>query len=134
MPAKARTHDSSATSLERLSSISRELAAQLNLHTLVERILQLTLGAVRATSGSLLVLDEEGRVSEGALAYGGKIHAHTAQQLADTFERGLAGWVVEHRQPAIVPDTRLELALAAAKRRRRRRRVQFRRLRPADGA
>jgi len=108
MPAKGRTHVSSATSLERLSSISRELAAQLNLHTLVERILQLTLGAVRATSGSLLVLDEEGCVSEGALAFGGKIHAHTTQQLVDTFERGLAGWVVEHRQPAIVPDTRLD--------------------------
>ena len=108
MPAKARTHKPLATPLERLSSISRELAAQLNLPTLVERILQLTLEAVRATSGSLLVLDEGGRVSEGALAYGGKIHEHTAQQLADTFERGLAGWVVEHREPAIVPDTRLD--------------------------
>jgi PAS domain S-box-containing protein len=108
MPAKAKAEKPSATSIERLSSISRELAAQLNPHTLVERILQLTLEAVRATSGSLLVLDEDGHVSEGALAYGGKIHEHTSQQLADTYERGLAGWVVEHRQPVIIPDTRLD--------------------------
>jgi PAS domain S-box-containing protein len=108
MPAKARTPESPATPLQRLSSISRELASQLNLQTLLPRILQLTLEAVQATSGSLLVLDEDGRVSEGALAYGGQVHEHGAQQLKDTFERGLAGWVVEHRQPAIVADTRRE--------------------------
>jgi NtrC-family two-component system sensor histidine kinase KinB len=108
MPAKAQAEKPLAISLERLSSISRELAAQLNLHTLVERILQRTLEAVGATSGSLLVLDEDGRVSEGALAYGGKIHEHSSQQLKDTYERGLAGWVVEHRQPVIIPDTRLD--------------------------
>jgi len=108
MPAKARTSESPATPLQRLSSISRELASQLNLHTLLPRILQLTLEAVQATSGSLLVLDEDGQVSEGALAYGGQVHEHGAQQLKDTFERGLAGWVVEHRQPAIIADTRRE--------------------------
>ncbi len=116
MPAKAQSEKPLAISLERLSSISRELAAQLNLHTLVERILQRTLEAVGATSGSLLVLDEDGRVSEGALAYGGKIHEHSYQQLKDTYERGLAGWVVEHRQPVIIPDTRARQALAAAQR------------------
>ncbi len=108
MPAKARVPESPTTPLQRLSSISRELASQLNLHTLLPRILQLTLEAVQATSGSLLVLDEDGRVSEGALAYGGQVHEHSAQQLKDTFERGLAGWVVEHRQPAIIADTRRE--------------------------
>ncbi len=106
MPAKVRATLAPATQLERLSSISRELAAQLNLHALLQRILQLTLEAVQASSGSLLVLNEAGRVSEGALAYGGKVHEHSAQQLADTFERGLAGWVVEHRQPAVISDTR----------------------------
>jgi two-component system, NtrC family, sensor histidine kinase KinB len=108
MPAKAHADKPLTISMERLWSISRELAAQLNLHTLVERILQRTLEAVGATSGSLLVLDDEGQVSEGALAYGGTIHEHTWQQLMDTYERGLAGWVVEHRQPVIIPNTRLD--------------------------
>ena len=106
MMARARSTQAPPTQLERLSSISRELAVQLNLHTLLDRILQLTLEAVQASSGSLLVFDEAGRVSEGALAYGGTVHEHSVQQLADTFERGLAGWVVEHRQPAVIADTR----------------------------
>lgn len=93
------------SSLELLYDISRELAAQLELRQLLQHILQLTLEAVGATSGSILVLDERGAVMEGALAFGGKVHDHTAEQLSDTYERGLAGWVVEHRQAALVRNT-----------------------------
>jgi len=93
------------SSLELLYNISRELAAQLDLRRLLQHILQLTIEAVDANSGSILVLDERGAVIEGALAFGGKVHDHTAQQLADTYERGLAGWVVEHRQAALVRNT-----------------------------
>jgi GAF domain-containing protein len=77
-------------SLELLFRISQELAAQLDLRRLLQRTLQLTLETIDAPSGSILVLDEGGRVTEGALAYGGKVHDHTADQLADTRE-GLAG-------------------------------------------
>ncbi len=93
------------TSLELLYRISRELGAQLDLRELLERMLQLTLENVGAASGSILVLDEGGRVIEGALAYEGQVHDHTAEQLAVTYERGLAGWVVEHREPALVAST-----------------------------
>lgn len=102
---KPRTERARA-SLELLYRISRELAAHLDLRELLQRILRLTLENVGAPSGSILVLDEHGAVTEGALAFGGKVHDHTADQLADTFERGLAGWVVEHRQPALVRSTR----------------------------
>ena len=105
MPSKKRPTERARASLDLLYSISRELTAQLDLRKLLQRTLQLTLENVGATSGSILVLDEHGRVTEGALAYGGKVHDHTASQLADTFERGLAGWVVEHRQAALVANT-----------------------------
>ena len=100
-PARERTR----SSLELLYNISRELAAQLDLRRLLQHILQLTLESVGATSGSILVLNESGAVQEGALAYGGRVHDHTAEQLGDTYERGLAGWVVEHRQAALVGNT-----------------------------
>jgi PAS domain S-box-containing protein len=103
---KPRATERARTSLELLYSISRELAAQLDLRQLLQRVLQLMLENVGAASGSILVLDEAGKVTEGALAFGGRVHDHTAQQLADTFERGLAGWVVENRQAALVPSTR----------------------------
>jgi PAS domain S-box-containing protein len=92
-------------SLDLLYSISRELTAQLDLRELLQRILQLTLEAVGAPGGSILVLDEQGEVTEGAIAYGGRVHDHTADQLRDTYEHGLAGWVVENREPVLIGNT-----------------------------
>lgn len=92
-------------SLDLLYSISRELTAQLDLRELLQRILQLTLEAVGAPAGSILVLDEHGDVTEGAVAYGGRVHDHTAEQLRDTYEQGLAGWVVENREAVLIEDT-----------------------------
>jgi NtrC-family two-component system sensor histidine kinase KinB len=100
-PLKERTK----ASLDLLYSISRELTAQLDLRELLQRILQLTLQAVGAPAGSILVLDERGEVTEGAVAYGGKVHDHTAEQLRDTYEQGLAGWVVENREAVLITDT-----------------------------
>jgi PAS domain S-box-containing protein len=92
-------------SLDLLYSISRELTEQLDLRELLQRILQLTLQAVGAPAGSILVLDEQGEASEGAIATGGKVHDHSTEQLRDTYEHGLAGWVVENRQGALLQDT-----------------------------
>jgi two-component system, NtrC family, sensor histidine kinase KinB len=101
-----RASERTRTSLDLLYRISRELAAHLDLPELLQRVLQLTLENVGAASGSILVLDEHNEVSDGAYAYGGKVHDHTARQMADTFERGLAGWVVDNRQAALVESTR----------------------------
>lgn len=92
-------------SLDLLYSISRELTAQLDLRDLLQRILRLTLEAVGAPAGSILVLDERGEVTEGAVAYGGRVHDHTGDQLRDTYEQGLAGWVVENREAVLIDDT-----------------------------
>ena len=93
------------SSLELLYSISRELTGQLDLRELLQRVLQLTLENIGGSSGSILVLDEEGSIIEGALAYDGRVHDHTADQLTFSYERGLAGWVVEHKQGVLVANT-----------------------------
>jgi D-sedoheptulose 7-phosphate isomerase len=87
-------------------TFSKEFAAQLDLRELLRRILQLTLEGVGAASGSIMVLNKEGNVVEGALAYGGKIQLQGAQQFAEVVERGLAGWVLANRQAALVTNTR----------------------------
>jgi GAF domain-containing protein len=89
-----------------LTSISHEMAEKLDLHAILERILLLTLQNLGAASGSILVLDEKGHVIEGALAYDGEVQTRTTQQLADIIQQGLAGWVVENRQAALIPSTR----------------------------
>lgn len=92
-------------SLELLYSISRELAAQLNLNELLGRILRLTLETIGGESGSILVLDDHGKAVEGSFFYGGEVHEHTAAQLTDTLELGLAGWVVKHHEAALIANT-----------------------------
>jgi D-sedoheptulose 7-phosphate isomerase len=92
-------------SLDLLHNISRELAEKLDLHTLLEQILIMTLQNIDATSGSIVVLDNDGKVIEGALAYEGELQNRNAQQLADIVQAGLAGWVIEHRQGALISST-----------------------------
>lgn len=106
MTSKTSINERTKASLALLYSISRELTAQLDLRELLQRILQLTLQAVGSRAGSILVLDELGQASEGAIAFEGKVHDHSMEQLRDTYEHGLAGWVVENRQGVLIEDTR----------------------------
>ena len=91
--------------LELLYNVSRELAAALDLRTVLVRVLFLSMQNVRAITGSILVLDDNGQPIESALIIGDKVHDQTTQQLRITFERGLAGWVSRNRQAVLVPDT-----------------------------
>lgn len=99
------TSDRSQTSLDLFTAISRELAVELNLRDLLRRILRITLDNMGATSGSILVIGETGRVLEGALVYNGVYQTHAPQYFAEVLERGLAGWVVENRQAALISNT-----------------------------
>jgi D-sedoheptulose 7-phosphate isomerase len=89
-----------------LYSISKEFVERLDLNSLLEKILYLTVQKLGAMSGSMVVLDEEGNVIQGAAVYGGKSQNLTTQQLADIMQQGLAGWVIENRQSVLIPSTR----------------------------
>jgi D-sedoheptulose 7-phosphate isomerase len=94
-----------SASPEILSNISQEFATKLDLHKLLMRILNLTVNYVGASSGSIVVLDDRGEVIDGASAYAGKIEERPVEHFAETVQKGLAGWVVENRRPAIVENT-----------------------------
>ena len=91
--------------LETLYHISRELATALDLRTVLQRVLFLAMKNVGAVSGSIIVLDDAGQPVESAIIHGAQIHDQTTQQLRVTIERGLAGWVINNRQAAVVNDT-----------------------------
>ena len=97
--------DETRSSLELLYEVSRELASAFELRTVLQRILFQSLKHVGGERGSIVVIDDNGKVVDSAIVYGRKIHDHTTQQLRETIERGLAGWVIRTRQPAWVPDT-----------------------------
>lgn len=91
--------------LELLYQISRELAAALDLRTVLQRVLSSAIQYVGGERGSIVVLDDAGKPIEATMVYGQQYHEHTTPRLRDTMERGLAGWVVRHRKAALVPDT-----------------------------
>jgi NtrC-family two-component system sensor histidine kinase KinB len=100
--------DRSRTLLELLINVSREVATALDLRTVLQRLLFAALQNVGGERGSIVVMDDLGKPVDATIVYGKQFHEHTALQLRDTVERGLAGWVVQNRKPALVPDTSLD--------------------------
>ncbi len=94
------------SSSELLTKISQEFSTKLDLHDLLSRVLCLTVDYVGAMGGSIVVLDENGEVVDGALTYAGRAQDETAEKLNETVHHGLAGWVLENRRPALVTNTK----------------------------
>jgi PAS domain S-box-containing protein len=94
------------SSLELMYHVSRELATALDMRTVLQRILFLSMKTVGAGSGSILVIDDNGKPVESVIIRGSAVHNHTTQRLGVMLDGGLAGWVVRHRTPVLVRDTR----------------------------
>jgi two-component system, NtrC family, sensor histidine kinase KinB len=101
-------NNSTRSSLELLYHISRELSSALDLRTVLERVLFLSMQNAGAISGSIIVLDDAGLPVDSAIITGDKIHDHTNRRLKETLERGLSGWVVRERRMAVVENTHLD--------------------------
>ncbi|MCS6907601.1 MAG: GAF domain-containing protein [Anaerolineales bacterium] len=99
------TSTTSPSSLELLYRISREFASALDLHTVLQRVLFQSLKYVGGERASIVVMDDQGKAIDAAIVFGTRIQKSATYSLRETIERGLAGWVVRNRQPALVPDT-----------------------------
>jgi signal transduction histidine kinase/GAF domain-containing protein len=90
---------------ELLYDISRRLSASLDLDKVLRDILALTIPSVGATSGSMIVLDESGQARRHTLIREGWVTPVTEQTVSQILDKGLAGWVVRHKEGTIVLDT-----------------------------
>jgi PAS domain S-box-containing protein len=97
--------DRTRASLALLLDISRELAASLDLSSVLARVLSLSTTHVGAERGSLIVLNEAGQPVEAAIAINAQILHPTVDEMQAIIDRGLAGWVANHRAPALIADT-----------------------------
>ena len=97
--------DRSRSLLELLMNVSREVATALDLRTVLQRLLYAALQYVGGERGSIVVMDDLGKPVDATIVFGTQFHDHTTQQLRDTVERGLAGWVVQNRKSTLVADT-----------------------------
>ena len=91
--------------LELLYNVSREVATALDLRTVLQRVLYEVMQNVGGERCSIVVLDDAGKAIDATIVYGKQVHEHTTQQLRDTVERGLAGWVIRNRKAALILDT-----------------------------
>lgn len=96
---------SSVKTLELLYNINRELTANLDLRTVLQRVVMLSMKNIGAISGSIIVLNDDGEPIESAIVIGDRIIEHTTAQLRIIFKQGLAGWVAKHRQTVLIEDT-----------------------------
>jgi len=105
MTVRLKQEEVSRTSLELLYHISRELTSALDLQTVLQRVLLLSVKNVGAQNGSIIVLDDNGQPVESAIIVSGQMIEHTTPQLQVMIEHGLAGWVLKNNQAALIPDT-----------------------------
>ncbi len=96
--------DYTRTTLELLYNISRELTADLDLRTVLARVLALSSKYVEAERASIVVLDN-GRPVDAAIIVDDQLKPHTVKQLQGILEQGLAGWVIRNKKATILPDT-----------------------------
>lgn len=97
--------DRTRSLLELLIQVNRDVASALDLRTVFQRLLFAAIQNVGGERGSIVVLDDNGKPVDATIVYGQSLHEHTTQQLSETVDRGLAGWVVRNRKAALVPDT-----------------------------
>jgi PAS domain S-box-containing protein len=100
--------DRTESLLELLIRINRDVAGALDLQTVLQRLILAAIQHVGGERASIIVVDEAGRPVDATILYGTQLHEHTTKQLRTTLERGLAGWVIRNRKPALVPDTRMD--------------------------
>ncbi|MBI4927537.1 MAG: GAF domain-containing protein [Anaerolineae bacterium] len=99
--------ETSRTTLELLFNISRELTADLDLRTVLARVLTLSSTYVGAERASIVVLDN-GKPVEAAIYVDELLKSHTVDQWSGILDQGLAGWVTRNKTAVLVPDTRLD--------------------------
>lgn len=90
---------------ELLYQVSRELSAELDLDTLLSRILHLTSAAVDATHGSVILVNGHSEALRRISWHRGEIVPVAGEVWERVLQEGLAGWVLRYGEGVIVPDT-----------------------------
>ncbi len=96
--------ETTRTPLELLYNISRELTADLDLRTVLARVLTLSSKYVGAERASIIVL-AGGTPVDAAIIVDDQLKPHTVEQLGGILNQGLAGWVLRNKTSALIANT-----------------------------
>jgi sigma-B regulation protein RsbU (phosphoserine phosphatase) len=91
--------------LRLLNRITDELNRDLDPDNMLQRVLSLTVRHLEAADGSILLFDEQQRVTSHILMRQDLTEAGQSQVVGRVLSEGFAGWVVAHNQGDIIYDT-----------------------------
>ncbi|HEY1015164.1 MAG TPA: response regulator, partial [Herpetosiphonaceae bacterium] len=94
--------------LRLLYAISRELSSSLDPDQLLSRIIQNTVAAVNAERGNIVVAPEDNQPMRRFVSQYGMDQSISEPVLESILTTGLAGWVLQNREPARIADVQLD--------------------------
>lgn len=68
-------------------------------------LMVLAMKGTRASGGSIMILDDEGHINSSYTVQNGRMRPMNIRNAESTMNYGLAGWVLENQQPAVVDNT-----------------------------
>lgn len=78
---------------------------KLMLRSMLQQTLSIAHRLTGAEEGSLFLLDSDGMVVESILARGATMRSQKQRLVGAVLDKGLAGWVIRHRQVGLIKDT-----------------------------
>src|SRR3954467_4573620 len=107
--AELRTRDAALSAqqelLENLIAMVRAGPDASMLEATLQKMLDVSTRMSGATSGSLFLLDDAGVVTNSILTRGNATVEQRRAIIGSVMERGLAGWVAQHRRVGLIADT-----------------------------
>lgn len=102
-----RTIETLDARLRVFQQLGTNLASGQDLGVLLNSLVEMTMGIIKAGAGSLLLLNEETRLLEFKVAKGGK--ADEVMKIKIPLGKGIVGWVAEKGLPKMVPEVGSEV-------------------------
>jgi sigma-B regulation protein RsbU (phosphoserine phosphatase) len=94
--------------LENFVSLARSSGTEEKLISILQQTLEVFVGLTGAEKGSLFLLDRNGAVIESILTRADATPEQRSQLIGRVLDKGLAGWVREHRRIGLIEDTRAD--------------------------
>ena len=92
--------------LEKFVTLARSAAKEKVLTTILQKTLEISTELTAAQKGSLFLLDSNGAVSDSILTRTDATPEQSARIIGTVFNKGLAGWVRQHRKMGLILDAK----------------------------
>jgi sigma-B regulation protein RsbU (phosphoserine phosphatase) len=92
--------------LEKFVTLARSAAKERVLTAILKKTLEISTELTAAEKGSLFLLDSDGAVTDSILTRRDATPEQSAKIIGTVFNKGLAGWVRQHRKVGLILDTK----------------------------